>query len=420
MPFLYPLLNYLQPGELWPALAALRPMLLASILAGVLALRPSVRPDAALIKAYFTRSVLFWLSAFVLVQAISVYYSGMLSMLHELQFWDNFPIFVAISLLSLRDARALRRYVWGTILGSTVIIFYAIFAAALHSGASEGAAAAYGMYANQNDYSFIIIMVLPFAYLYVRVCRHRWQRVILYAVLLGSLVGVVLSLSRGGILALVLEAALLIWMTTRGTRRVAALAFLVILGLGASIHQFLAREAEDAGRNYTLQDSADSRFELWYAARKEFEAHPVLGVGSRRFSEYAGDYVKLTADVRGKVAHNTYFEVAADTGCLGLGTFCLMLLGIRRLVATAQLADATGDGVIEAQVATLVTFYGIVFRAFFDAKEADWSFYFLIVMAIASSALAQRAGVRARKAVAPAPAAAAAHLPPLSLVYRRR
>lgn len=392
MPFLYPLLNYLQPGELWAALIPFRPMLVAAVLAGLLALRRGVRPDRALAQAYYSHPALLWLGVYVLVQVISVYYGGGQVMLHELQIWEVYPIFVAISLLSLRDAVALRRYVWGTIIGSSFVIFYGIWAVIAHAPAAVAnrAAAAYGMYENPNDYSFIIIMVLPFVYLYLRICRRRWQQLALVTTLIGGIIGIILSLSRGGILALVLESALLVGVTTKAKHRFIALVLLAAFGAAASVHQFKAREAADAGTGYTAQASAETRFELWHAALACFEAHPILGVGSGRFGELATEYASLSHDNRGKVAHNTYLEIIADTGVLGIGSFGLMLVVMWRGFRGARLADAVGDGVIEAQVAGWVAFWSILFRACFDAKETDWSFYFLVVVAVATTALVPR------------------------------
>ena len=419
MSFIYPLLNYLQPGDLWPVLVPLKPMLLASVVAGLLTLRAGAKPDAGLVAAYFKQPALLWLFAFVIVNVISVYYSGIMTMVNELQFWDVYAIFVVISLFMLKDVDALRQYVWGTIVGSAFVIFYAIWAVAVHAPTIiEGRAGAYGMYQNQNDYSFIVIMVLPFAFLYMRLCRHWWQRTFLAAVLIGGVIGVLLSLSRGGILALVLEAALLLWVTMRGGRRVVALAAVAVIGTGVSIHQFAAREADQAGQ-YTLADSKDSRYELWRAARAVFEAHPILGVGSRRFSEYAREYAPISHDNRGKVAHNTYLEVAADTGVLGLLTFVLMLLTTLKPLWRARLATATGDGLAETQVAGFVTLGCIVFRATLDAKVYDWSFYFLVVIAIATSALASRS-TKQSPATATAAVTPAAHAAARPAIYRLR
>ncbi|HEY2036582.1 MAG TPA: O-antigen ligase family protein [Steroidobacteraceae bacterium] len=399
-------------------------MLLASLVAGLFTLRAGAKPDARLLVSYFKQPALLWLGAFVLVNVVSVYYSGLMSMVNELQFWDVYAIFVAISLFMLKDVASLRQYVWGTIVGSAFVVFYAIWAVAVHAPTIiEGRAGAYGMYQNQNDYSFIIVMVMPFAYLYLRLCRHWWQRAFLAAVLIGGVVGTILSLSRGGVLALVLEAGLLLWVTLRGGRRVVALAALAVIGTGVSIHQFAARAADQAGQ-YTLADSENSRYELWRAARAAFEAHPILGVGSRRFSEVAPEYGSISHDNRGKVAHNTYLEVAADTGVLGVLTFLVMIFAALKSFRRARLAMATGDGLVETQVAGFVTLGCILFRATLDAKVYDWSFYFLVVIGVATSALASRSTrADARVAIAVSSQATAEQAPPAAgrpAVYRLR
>jgi len=64
------------------------------------------------------------------------------------------------------------------------------------------------MYENHNDYTFIIVMCCRFA-LSVPASGARVARETAAAALVaGCIVGVMLSLSRGGILALVLEGAL--------------------------------------------------------------------------------------------------------------------------------------------------------------------------------------------------------------------
>ncbi len=405
MPLFYPLINYLQPGELWPVLAPYKPMLIMAVLAGLLALRRNIRPDGALMQVYFTQPVLFWLLVYVVVQVVSVYYGGVISMLRQLQYWEVIPIFIGISLVSLRDAAALRKYIWGTIIGSSFVIFYGIYAAVTHTAVAmsfHDAAVSYGLYDNPNDYTFIIIMVLPFIYLYLRVSRRLWQRIALLAALVGSVAAVVMSLSRGGMLALVLEVTFLVWLTMKGRRRFLALVLMSVFGVAASVHQFEARKAADAGSAYTAEVSADSRLALWHAALACFKAHPILGVGSGQFMWVASDYASLSHNDRDKPAHNSYIDVLANTGLLGFGSFMLMLAGIWRLFRGVHLADALGDGVIEAQVAGWVAFWGMAFRSLFDAKEHDWSFYFLIIVAVAAAGLAPRSRAAVSSVASPA------------------
>jgi len=68
-----------------------------------------------------------------------------------------------------------------------------------------GRAGAYGLYENHNDYTFIILMVLPFVYYFIKLSSSRTAKLVLLTLLCACVAGVMLSLSRGGILALVLE-----------------------------------------------------------------------------------------------------------------------------------------------------------------------------------------------------------------------
>jgi putative inorganic carbon (HCO3(-)) transporter len=388
MSFLYPFLNFLQPGVFWPALAPYKPMLVATLIAVLFELIRTRPGDAELRRRFFLHPAFIWLGVFVVVQAISVHYGGVRGMLEELDFWGVYLLFVAASLLSIHDARSLRRYVWGMMLGSAVVVAFGLYAVAVNLPTlADGRAGAYGMYENHNDYTFIIIMVLPFAYLFLRLTRTRLAKLLLLALVVACIVGVVLSLSRGGILALVFECALILGLTTAGKRRVLAIVAVAMIGAVAINYQFSAREENQRG-NYTAADAENSRYELWKAARNMLVAHPVLGIGSRRFKEYSQDYGEISHDNRGKVAHNTYMEVAADTGILGFGSFLLMLWGIFRSARGVRLADARGDGLLEVRLATFIGLCAIMLRSLLDAKAYDWSFYVLAVLGIATSILA--------------------------------
>jgi len=388
MAFLYPFLNFLQPGVFWPSLAPYKPMLLATLIVVLFELIRSRPGDAELRRRFFLHPAFIWLCVFVVVQVVSVYYGGMRGMLEELDFWDVFVLFVVASLLSIHDARSLRRYVWGMMLGSAVVVAFGLYAVAVDLPTlAGGRAGAYGMYENHNDYTFIIIMVLPFAYLFLRVSRAWLAKLLLLALVAACMAGVVLSLSRGGILALVLECALILGLTTAGKPRLLALVAVALIASPVITYQFNAREENQQGV-YTQEDAANSRYELWRAARNMLVAHPILGIGSRRFKEFAQDYGEISHDNRGKVAHNTYMEVAADTGILGFASFVLMLHGIFRSARGVRLADARGDGLVEIRLATFISLCAIMFRSLLDAKAYDWSFYVIAVLAIATSVVA--------------------------------
>ena len=398
MSFLYPFINFVQPGILVPALADLRPGILMALLGllASLAMRPEYQRSEAFRTKVFTYLVLF-----VVVQAISVYYSGMSAMAAELLFWYQFPVFVAISVLLMPTVDALRRYVWGVILGSMFVVVFGIYALFAHGGyEGTGRAGAYGMYENHNDYTFIIIQIVPFIYTYMGVETSWVRRWLLRGCLVTCLAGVALSLSRGGMIALVIELVLIIALLMTGRKRVILLPLVAAIGIAAVGYQYAMRE-QNQGSGYTAEDAKSSRIELWKAGVNMLIDRPLLGVGSRRFPEYSRHYYELSHDQIGKVSHNTYVEIFSSSGLLGFTTFVLMLLWLVRMLRVVP--ASTAPPILNAtRQGALIALYAILFRAFLDAKVHDWCFYFLASIGICYSLLQRR------YAAAPPPEVAAA------------
>lgn len=385
MAFLYPFLVLLQPGILWPALQPYKPILITSAVAGIWALAMR-RRSPGLLGRYFRHPAFIGLCVFFVVQVASVAYAGVQGMIEEWDFWDNYVLFVAISLLLIRDVAAARRYVWGMLAGGSVVVGYGLWAVATHSPTLPGGrAGAYGMYENHNDYTFIILTILPPAWIFLRHYRQLWIKFLRWTLMAACIAGVLLSLSRGGILVLVFDLALIVWFSGTGTRRALTLALLGIIGTAAVVYQFQARELNQQGV-YSEEQAKSSRYELWNAAENMVIRHPILGVGSRRFQEFAQGYGHISHDNRGKVAHNTYLEIAADSGLSGILSFLFMIRAVARSVRP-QARETRSDGLDALRRATFITLIGILFRSLLDAKATDWSFYLLVTLGVAVSGL---------------------------------
>lgn len=82
---------------------------------------------------------------------------------------------------------------------------------------------------------------------------------------------------------------------------------------------------------YMIQDPAIlSRFEIWKINFQNFLEHPFLGVGFMQNYLSVEDYPSLQKymgnEVRGLLAHNTFLQVAVESGVLGLASFVGVLL----------------------------------------------------------------------------------------------
>ena len=384
MNFLYPFLNFLQPGILFEDIAFLRPMLIASAIGATFGLmRTSDFPR----RFAFLSATFFWLLAFILAQVLSVHRGGMFAMLDEFSYWIVFPMFVVVSVLLISNVTALRRFVWGLMVGSMIVVIYGIYAVPAWGGyIGSGRAGAYGMYENHNDYSFIIIQTLPFLFMYLRAETSFFKRVLLALSLLTCIVGMFMSLSRGGMIAMMLEMLLILLIGMQGRMRFLLLPLFAVFAAGAISYQY-AKRAENQGDSYTAQDAESGRYELWKAGYAMFKRNPLLGVGSRSFQEFAPDYYELSHDMRGKVSHNTYIEVISTSGILGFVSFIFL---IRSMLKNLQRTDGAFefDPWIEiTRKAALIALLALLVRSFLDAKAHDWSYYVLCAIAMTIHAI---------------------------------
>jgi O-antigen ligase len=378
MAFLLSFAQIAQPGVLVAELAPWRPMLVLTVLAGLRVVfgRAVGRHGATLAHPVFLALLLF-----VLAQVASVYYGGLASMVGELSFWYIYPVFVLLAVMLVADVGDLGRMVWGVVLGGQVVILYGLYAlwAGLPAAAS-GRAGAYGMYENHNDYTYVIVLTVPFLFMLRQVQSRPLVRLLLLVMMAAGVAGVILSLSRGGILALVFEGGLLVLVGSRSKWRAAAgLAFLGLLGTFAIERQWQMRAENQPG--YTAEDAEVGRYELWKAGLAMFRARPLLGVGSRRFPEFANVYGEISHGNLGKVAHNTYIEVLACSGLAGFLPFLALLYSSFRELSTSS-GPRESEYFRALRLGALVSLCAILFRVTTNAKPHDWSFYVLAAIAL--------------------------------------
>ena len=131
---------------------------------------------------------------------------------------------------------------------------------------------------------------------------------------------VLLSYSRGAMLSLLLTSPLYL---LRCRNRKAILAAYLI---GVALVPVLASE-EISKRFLSIgeheqDDSAKSRKTTWTIAARMAAERPLLGYGPRNSSLYTH---RFGADEEGRVIHSTYFQLAADSGFVGLGLYVIFL-----------------------------------------------------------------------------------------------
>jgi len=197
----------------------------------------------------------------------------------------------------------------------------------------------YGQFINKNHFAYLMEMALGLGLGMGLVNGLKRDRVIVYvALLLPIWTGLVLSLSRGGILAMVAQVVVAFILLTRNRQeiesrrerrqlkllRVALLMSLVTVILAGTVWMGGDALVSTFGAASTELNpdpegfhAGSTRNEIWRASLKMFAAHPVLGVG------LGGYWIAITAyhDASGSTtpqeAHNDYLELLTSGGLVG-------------------------------------------------------------------------------------------------------
>ncbi len=216
--------------------------------------------------------------------------------------------------------------------------------------------ATFGPFVNRNHFAGFLEMGSGLAggLLIGRGARREWLAVYGSALLL-MCAGLVVSASRGGVLALMAELVFLIVIAAPGSsnkgkqgallRTVGALLlaaatiigsiFLVgSEGLVANFTQ-LEKEAGSAAANPNDSFERYSRRDIWGASWRLIKDHPVMGVGLGAFQFAYTRYDPSSGSQRVEQAHNDYLQILADAGLLGglLALAFVVLLFVRGFTA---------------------------------------------------------------------------------------
>lgn len=178
-----------------------------------------------------------------------------------------------------------------------------------------------GMIGDNNDFALALNMCIPLlVYLAVNLPK-QWMRWSAGALIPMTALTVLFTHSRGGFLALV---AVTLYMLARSKQRVLGA---VIVGLAVVIATQLVSE-EYVERlstivNYEGDGSAQGRLNAWEASYHMANDYPIVGVGLDNFTLLFKHYAPDPEDVH--VAHNTYLQILAEAGYIGLILYLLLL-----------------------------------------------------------------------------------------------
>jgi O-antigen ligase len=143
-------------------------------------------------------------------------------------------------------------------------------------------------------------------------------------------VSIFFTLSRGGLVALGLALIASLFVAGRWRARAMTVTAVAVLGTLAYFAAFAPLEARE---RVTVIEGGSGRSDIWTVGWRMVEDKPVGGVGAGNFEVSSIHYLLEPGAIlrdefivdKPKVAHNTYLQVVAELGLVGLALFCSIL-----------------------------------------------------------------------------------------------
>jgi O-antigen ligase len=181
-----------------------------------------------------------------------------------------------------------------------------------------------GSIGQPNDLGAFLAMFTAFTAALFFGIRNLWGRMVLGLTVLGGCVGVVLTVSRGGLLAL---GAALGMVAVRSSRVLTVLMVVAVLTSPAWAPDYLkdrilgTQISSETSDQVELESSSAERVETWRTIGGLLMSHPIEGVGFAGLnSVLATISVTQSLDIKDS-AHNTYLRMVGEMGLFGLGLF---------------------------------------------------------------------------------------------------
>lgn len=288
----------------------------------------------------------------------------------------------------VQTGRELRLIAWAYVAASGATATYALASGVTTAGRLTGGIA------NANMFAAELIAALSLGVFMLALPMRRAVRLVLIAILAVDTLAFARTGSRGGLVAL--GVAFMIAVVVAGPLRARIVSGGLVLAAAAVVYYttFAPAQLREHVTNVTPQASA-SRTDLWKIALRMTRDHLFDGVGLGNFRLLEFNYLPQTVNLLnvqeelhlGLVAHNTYFEILAELGIIGLALF-LALCGAVAAVAVRSLGELARrhDPAALVTRGLLVGTGGLAVAYFFDSGQYEKQLWLLFALLAASAA----------------------------------
>ena len=321
-------------------------------------------------------------------------------------------VFFAACLTFINSEKRLRKVVFLVVIFGAIMAFVAILQRLaspdlIYGLRNPGQGVPFGPFVNQHHFASFMEMTggVTLGLIFGK-SGLKDKKPLLWISVAIMIIAVILTGSRGGMIAFFAVAAFVLTMTVVARKRDAtrengeptyrtplqkaliaigaAAAVLLLIGsvvfLGGS-DALLRGVTMDVGKD----DMSNGRLHFWSVAIKIFLDHPILGAGLDAFGVAFTKHDTWHGIFRVEQAHNEYLQILAETGIVGftcIGAFIYLLF--KKGMAT--IASAGSGFRQNVAIGSLAGCFGILIHSLFDfpLRTPSNGFFFLLLVAIAT------------------------------------
>ena len=248
----------------------------------------------------------------------------------------------------------------------------------------------FGPYVNRNHFAGLVELLIPpgLAILILR-AERRDQLPLVTLFTLFPIGALFLSASRGGILSLFAEIALLailIFFRRRERKELIAGGLIMLLAVALVSWLGIGRAIERFASYKTLEVSEGRRIEMLHGSWRIFLDHPAIGTGFGTLQDVFPPYETVYDGLVVNHSHNDYVELLSDTGLAG-GVFGLAFLVLLAWTGWKNLTAERNVMRLAFHVGALVACFGLLVHAIvdFNFHIPSNALVFLLLAALATS-----------------------------------
>ena len=339
----YMLTSVARLHQLFPILSLVRPVAVAGLLAiGLFLLDRVPRRRLGPLQLRATR----YLIAFLVWMALSVpgalWPGGAFATFVDFLKTALISLVIISAVRSVRDVERLTLiYFIGAVIFAAVVLSRTTFQLAV-GGRMERL-----YFYDSNDFATYAITAMPLGLYFAASERRLWMRGLAWGGIALLAAGFIWSGSRGGFLAFIAVIAyfLLRYTSVKQSWRWSAVAVMALLVTAIAGDAYWERinTVLRPTQDYNMTDD-QGRMRLWRRGVGYMIEHPVLGVGAGNFPRAEGTISPLVGRMpRGRTVkwgppHNSYVQVGAELGLVGLLIFAAFLFNVFRTLGAVRSA----------------------------------------------------------------------------------